>query len=43
MIDEVKRTRTVDWSVAVILLGALAEHPMWLGLRHHSSRPALGS
>lgn len=42
-IDEVKRTRTVDRSVAVILLGALAEHPVWLGLRHHSSRPALGS
>lgn len=43
VIDEVKRTRTVDRSVAVILLGALAEHPVWLQLRHRSSRPALGS
>ncbi|RPK23588.1 hypothetical protein EES37_38175 [Streptomyces sp. ADI91-18] len=43
VIDEVKRTRTVDRSVAAILLDALAEHPLWPRLRHHSSPPALGS
>ncbi|MET8755992.1 hypothetical protein ABZW32_38750 [Streptomyces sp. NPDC004667] len=43
VIDEVKRTRTVDRSVAAILLDALAEHPLGLRLRHHSNPPALGS
>ncbi|MDX2835437.1 hypothetical protein [Streptomyces scabiei] len=43
MIDEVKRTRTVDRSVAAILLDALASHPLWLRMRHHSNPPALGS
>ncbi|WP_285440246.1 MULTISPECIES: hypothetical protein [unclassified Streptomyces] len=43
MIDEVKRTRTVDRSVAAILLDALAGHPLWPQLRHHSTPPALGS
>ncbi|GGY73595.1 hypothetical protein [Streptomyces anulatus] len=43
MIDDVKRTRTVDRSVAAILLDALAEHPVWPQLRHHRNPPALGS
>ncbi|GAA3381066.1 hypothetical protein GCM10020367_70860 [Streptomyces sannanensis] len=43
VIDEVKRTRTVDRSVAAILLDALAGHPLWLRLRHHSNPPVLGS
>ncbi|MFB6508004.1 MULTISPECIES: hypothetical protein [unclassified Streptomyces] len=43
VIDEAKRTRTVDRSVAAILLDALAEHPLWPRLRHHSNPPALGS
>ncbi|WP_371095121.1 hypothetical protein [Streptomyces sanglieri] len=43
VIDEVKRTRTVDRSVAALLLDALAEHPLWPRLRHHNNPPALGS
>ncbi|MFF7038721.1 hypothetical protein [Streptomyces griseus] len=43
VIDEVKRTRTVDRSVAAILLDALAEHPLWPQLRHRSNPPSLGS
>ncbi|MFF4427524.1 hypothetical protein ACFY04_43670 [Streptomyces sp. NPDC001549] len=43
VIDEVKRTRIVDRSVAAILLDALAEHPLWPRLRHHNNPPALGS
>ncbi|MEW1568613.1 hypothetical protein AB0454_37275 [Streptomyces sp. NPDC093509] len=43
VIDEAKRTRTVDRSVAAILLDALAQHPLWPRMRHHSNPPSLGS
>ncbi|MET8292137.1 hypothetical protein ABZV80_44635 [Streptomyces sp. NPDC005132] len=43
VINEVKRTRTVDRSVAAILLDALTEHPLWPRMRHHSNPPAPGS
>ncbi|MFE4336441.1 hypothetical protein ACFRQM_46010 [Streptomyces sp. NPDC056831] len=40
VINEAKRTRTVDRAVAAILLDALAAHPLWPRLRHHSDPPA---
>ncbi|MFZ3491726.1 hypothetical protein ACODT5_00540 [Streptomyces sp. 5.8] len=43
VIDEARRTRTVDRQVAAILLDALAGHPLWPRLRHHSNPPALGT
>ncbi|MCF3180035.1 hypothetical protein IPZ70_08780 [Streptomyces polychromogenes] len=36
VIHEAKRTRTVDRHVAAILLAALADHPLWPRLRHHT-------
>ncbi|MFF7365396.1 hypothetical protein [Streptomyces sp. NPDC008125] len=41
VISEVKRTRTVDLQVAAILLTALADHPLWPRLRHHTDPPPL--
>ncbi|WP_314254612.1 hypothetical protein [Streptomyces sp. DSM 40907] len=41
VIDEARRTRTVDRQVAAILLDALAGHPLWPRLRHHTDPPAL--
>lgn len=41
VIDEARRTRTVDRQVAAILLDALTGHPLWPRLRHHTDPPAL--